>query len=65
MLNCNIHRVAKTVFDDPCARSIDRINALLEAVNFTLVMSTPILVAIAGFATFVLTVRQSCRLRRC
>jgi len=41
------------------ARSIGRINALLEAINFTLVMSTPILVAIAGFATFVLTVRQS------
>ena len=35
----------------------DRINALYEAANFTLVMSTPILVAIAGFGVFALTAR--------
>ena len=49
---------------EPFAHSVGRVNALLEAVNFTLVMSTPILVAIAGFATFVLTVRHSCCLWR-
>ena len=44
---------------EQCVRilCLTRINALLEAINFTLVMSTPIVVAIAGFATFVLTVR--------